>query len=149
MCVNPAQAFAFAAGGLKVMGDVAANMAGVNADRYNAQAARNEGYTNESIARHESRLKMANQLAALSARGAAINSGSPLAVQAESARNAELNDLQIRANASNKAAGYDYKASVSNQLLPYSIAGDILGSASKLQSLGKLDGAGGAPQGKV
>lgn len=138
MCVDPVSATLIASMGLSAIGGIMQTEGQVNADRMNARNAMAIGYEKESMARSDARRQMATQVATLSTRGAALDSGSPLALAQESARNAELNALTIRANSQNEAATYDYKASAAQQAMPFSVAGQMLGGASKLQSLGKI-----------
>lgn len=140
MCVDPMSATVIGATLLSAVGTVIQTQGQVSTDRYNAQVTRQEGYSNELLQRDQDRRQMAKQVAVLSTRGAAIDTGSPLALQAESARNAELDALQIRTNALNKGASYDYQASAAQQAMPFTVAGQLLGGASKLQSLGQLGG---------
>jgi hypothetical protein len=107
-------------------------------DEQNARNARATGYANEMQSRDESRRAMASQLAALSARGLNLSSGTPLALMAESARDAELNALTVRANAGNTAAGYRFQARATRAQEPLTIAGQLLGGASKLAALGQI-----------
>lgn len=104
----------------------------------NANAAQAAGYSNEMLARNDARSKMATQLAVLSSRGESLSSGTPLALAADSARDAELNALQIRANAGNQAAGYRMQAQSAQMSMPYSIAGQLLNGGAELAKLGQL-----------
>ena len=138
MCVDPVTATVIGATVFSAVGGAMSTEGAVNADRQNARNAMAVGYEKESMSRSDARREMATQVATLSMRGAALDSGSPLALQQESARNSELNALTIRSNAQNDAASYDYKASAAQQAMPFSVAGQLLGGASKLAALGKI-----------
>lgn len=144
MCVDPLSLSAIAIGGSAITGAIGSYVQGqseANADRSNAQAQLTAGYAKENLQRDQDRRAMATQLATLSARGAALDTGAPLALMQTSARNAELNDLTIRANAQSGADAENYKASATEAAMPFSIAGQLLGGASKfgqLKTLGAL-----------
>lgn len=142
MCVDPVTAVVVGSAVVGAVGTYAQGKSEANAERAQAQYELAAGYQQESLQRDQDRRQMATQVATLSARGMSLSSGSPLALLQTSARNAELNDLTIRANAQNKADIDNYKAHATMSALPYSIAGQLLGGASKLASLGKLGGSG-------
>src|SRR5581483_426850 len=99
MCVDPVTAMVAASTAVSAIGTYVQGKGQANAYRANADAELAAGYSQESLQRDQNRRAMATQVAALSARGATLDSGSPLALMQTSARNAELNDLTIRANA--------------------------------------------------
>lgn len=104
----------------------------------NANAALAAGYSQEEQYRLDARQKMATQFATLSTRGINLSTGSPLQLMAESAKNAELDALTIRANAGNTAAGYRAQARAALIAGPISAAGQFLTSGVKLAELGKI-----------
>lgn len=120
---------------LNALGTYMSGTGQVAVDRQNAASVTAAGYANEDLQRNDARQKMAQQVAALSNRGLSVSSGTPLALQADSARNAELNALQVRANAANTAAGYSLKASSEQQALPFTIAGQMLNQATDIAKL--------------
>lgn len=143
MCVDPAtmtfSSFLIGGGGLvKAVGSIFGGNAQADAQQMNADNARAAGYMNENINRNQDRQKMAQQIAVLSARGASIDSGAPLAALKDSARSSELNDLTIRANANNQAQAYEFQSQSTRAQIPFTVAGDILDTGSKLASLGKV-----------
>lgn len=138
MCVDPVTAMVAGSAIIGGIGAVQQGQAQASVEKQDARNALAAGYANENQARDDARRQMATQLAALSARGVSLSSGTPLALQADSARNAELNDLNIRANAQNTAAGYRYKASQTLAAVPLTVAGQLLGGGTKLAELGKL-----------
>lgn len=138
MCVDPVTATVVAATAFKSVGSFVSGQGEIATDRANADAARATGYANENMQRDQARQKMAEQAAALSNRSMSLSSGTPLALQAASARNSELDALQIRANATNQANIYDFKAKAAQAALPFSVAGQILGGGTQLAQLGKL-----------
>lgn len=140
MCTAPLLG---AATGLSLIGGFIQGQSQVEQDRANAINARNAGYSQEAIQRDSDKYRMADQLAALSNRGESLSSGTPLALAADSARNAELNALSIRAKGNNEGAMYDFKASQEQQAMPFTLAGQFLNSTSKIASLGSIGGGGG------
>lgn len=120
------------------LGAYAADEAKAKAERANADAVRAAGYTNESITRNKDRRQMATQLATLSARGLALDTGSPLALQAESARNSELDALQVRANAGNQAQVHEFGAKQAMFMAPFDVANQLMATASKAATLGAV-----------
>lgn len=128
-------------GGASVIGAVGAGMQASSeaaTDEANAAAARTAGYQQESLKRDDARRAMATQVAALASRGVALDSGAPLALMQDSARNSELDALSVRATANNTGDQYQYKADSVRAAMPFSIAGQLLGGASKLAQLGQI-----------
>lgn len=142
MCVdaNTMKSVLALGGGLPGMiaGDIIAGNQKADAEQMNANNVRAAGYVNENTQRDADRQKMAQQVAVLSARGASISSGTPLAALKESARASELNSLQIRTNANNQAQNYEFQSQATRSQIPFTVAGDILDTATKMASLGMV-----------
>jgi hypothetical protein len=117
------------------------NQARASMAKANARATLQSGYANELSFRDEARAKIATQTNALGSRGVAISSGTPLQLLAESARNQEIDALQIRRNAQYKADQYKAEASAYSRAAWTSAAGAILhGASGELSKLGSLGG---------
>lgn len=113
---------------------------------WNAQRALQQGQVDEQNQRFKSAAMLGAQRAALASQGGDVNSGSPLDIQADTARAGEYDAQTIRNNAALKAYGYrvqaantgaeanldDYKAASTMAALPYGIGSSLLGGASSL-----------------
>ena len=97
---------------------------------YNADTERDTGYQNELAFRDEARRNIAAQTARLSASGVALDSGTPLLLLSDSAKNSELDAITIRRNAAAKSGAYRFQASVYNRAAPLSAAAALFSSAS-------------------
>lgn len=113
---------------------------------WNARRAEERG----QVAEQQQRLKTAQiigaQRAALAGQGADINEGSPLDIQADSARAGEFDALTLRSNAATEAygqrlqaAGYagtaaaqDAAAANATANLPFAVGSSLLGSAGAI-----------------
>jgi hypothetical protein len=127
---------------------------------WNAQRALQQGQVDEQNQRFKSAALLGAQRAALASQGGDVNSGSPLDIQADTARAGEYDAQTIRNNAAMKAYGYrvqganagaeagldNYKAASTMSALPYGIGSSLLGGASHLaggaSSLMKPGGGG-------
>jgi hypothetical protein len=115
---------------------------------WNAQRALQQGQVDEQNQRLKSAALLGSQRAALAAQGGDVNSGSPLDIQADTARAGEYDAQTIRNNAALKAYGYrvqganagaeanldDYKAASTMSALPYGVGSTLLGGAKSLLS---------------
>ena len=128
---------------------------------WNAQRALQQGQVDEQNQRSKAAALLGSQRAALASQGGDVDSGSPLDIQADTARAGEYDAQTIRNNAAVKAYGYrvqganagadanldDYKAANAMSALPYGIGSSLLGGASKLaggaSDLMKGGGGGG------
>ncbi len=113
---------------------------------WNAQRALQQGQVDEQNQRLKSAALLGSQRAALASQGGDVDSGSPLDVQADTARAGEYDAQTIRNNDALKAYGYrvqganagaeanldDYKAASTMAALPYGIGSSLLGGASSL-----------------
>jgi hypothetical protein len=111
-----------------------------------AQRALQQGQVDEQNARLKSAALLGSQRAALASQGGDVDSGSPLDIQADTARAGEYDVQTIRNNAALKAYGYrvqaanagaeanldDFKAGSATASLPYSIGSSLLGGAKSL-----------------
>jgi hypothetical protein len=128
---------------------------------WNAQRALQQGQVDEQNQRSKAAALLGSQRAALASQGGDVDSGSPLDIQADTARAGEYDAQTIRNNAAVKAYGYrvqganagaeanldDYKAASAMGALPYGMGSSLLGGASKLaggaSDLMKGGGGGG------
>jgi hypothetical protein len=113
---------------------------------WNAQRALQQGQVDEQNQRSKAAALLGSQRAALASQGGDVNSGSPLDIQADTARAGEYDAQTIRNNAALKAYGYrvqgantgaeanldDYKAASTMSQLPYSVGSTLLGGAKSL-----------------
>lgn len=113
---------------------------------WNAQRALQQGQVDEQNQRFKSAALMGSQRAALASQGGDVDSGSPLDIQADTARAGEYDAQTIGNNAALKAYGYrvqaantgadanldDFKAGSAMAALPYSVGSSLLGGASSL-----------------
>ena len=113
---------------------------------WNAQRALQQGQVDEQNQRFKSAALLGSQRAALASQGGDVNSGSPLDIQADTARAGEYDAQTIGNNAALKAYGYrvqaantgaeanldDYKAASTMAALPYGIGSSLLSGASSL-----------------
>lgn len=118
---------------------------------WNARRALQQGQVDEQNQRSKSAAMLGAQRAALASQGGDVNSGSPLDIQADTARAGEYDAQTIRNNAAVRAYGYrvqganaagadanldDFKAANAMAGLPYGIGSSLLGGAKSL--LGNL-----------
>ena len=113
---------------------------------WNAQRALQQGQVDEQNQRFKSAALLGSQRAALASQGGDVDSGSPLDIQADTARAGEYDAQTIGNNAALKAYGYrvqganagaeanldDYKAASTMSALPYGIGSSLLGGAKSL-----------------
>jgi hypothetical protein len=113
---------------------------------WNARRALQQGQVDEQNQRLKSASLLGSQRAALASQGGDVNSGSPLDIQADTARAGEYDAQTIRNNAALKAYGYrvqganagaeanldDFKAGSAMAALPYSVGSSLLGGAKGL-----------------
>jgi hypothetical protein len=118
------------------------------ADGY-AQRALQQGQVDEQNQRFKSAAALGSQRASLASQGGDVDSGSPLDLQADTARMGEFDAQAIRNNAALKAYGYrvqaynnaadagryDLQAADTWAALPYRIGSSLLNDANKLTSL--------------
>lgn len=104
----------------------------------NAANVRDAGYANELAFRDKARRAIASQTVALGNRGLSLSSGTPLDLLRESAKNAELDAQQIRANAGNAASAYAMQGASARLLAPLSAGTRLLSGGVKLSELGAL-----------
>lgn len=116
---------------------------------WNAQRALQQGQVDEQNQRFKSAGLLGAQRAALASQGGDVNSGSPLDIQADTARAGEYDAQTIRNNAALKAYGYrvqgynnaadagryDLQAADTMAALPYRIGSSLLNDANKYASL--------------
>ena len=122
------------------------------ADSY-AQRALQQGKVDEQNQRLKTASALGTQRAALASQGADVDSGSPLDLQADTARTGEYNAQAIRNNAAAKAYGYrvqafndaadagryDLQAADTMAALPFAIGKSLLNNAAGFTSLlGKI-----------
>ena len=156
---SKAQEGAAAAGMANYQAQVARNNQMVA--EWNAQRALQQGQVDEQNQRSKAAALLGSQRAALASQGGDVDSGSPLDIQADTARAGEYDAQTIRNNAAVKAYGYrvqganagaeanldDYKAASAMGALPYGMGSSLLGGASKLaggaSDLMKGGGGGG------
>ena len=115
---------------------------------WNAQRALQQGQVDEQNQRFKTASVLGSQRAALASQGGDVDSGSPLDIQADTARAGEYDAQAIRNNAALKAYGYrvqaanaggeanldDYKAASTMSALPFGVGSSLLGG---LSSVGK------------
>jgi hypothetical protein len=113
---------------------------------WNARRALQQGQVDEQNQRFKAAALLGSQRAALASQGGDVDSGSPLDIQADTARAGEYDAQAIRNNAALKAYGYrvqaanaggeanldDYKAASTMSTLPFGIGSSLLGGASSL-----------------
>jgi hypothetical protein len=113
---------------------------------WNAQRALQQGQVDEQNQRFKTAAVLGSQRAALASQGGDVNSGSPLDIQADTARAGEYDAQTIGNNAALKAYGYrvqatnnaadagryDLQAADTMANLPYSVGSSLLGGASSL-----------------
>ncbi|HLG49081.1 MAG TPA: hypothetical protein VKY24_22745 [Reyranella sp.] len=113
---------------------------------WNAQRDLQQGRVDEQNQRLKSAALLGAQRAALASQGGDVDSGSPLDLQADTARAGEYDAQTIRNNAALKAYGYrvqaantgadanldSYKAADAMASLPYGIGSSLLGGASSI-----------------
>jgi hypothetical protein len=118
---------------------------------WSAQRALQQGRADEQSSRLDAASLLGKQRAALAAQGGDVNSGSPLDIQADTARagafdaqtirnNAELKAYQARLQAYGSAADaarYDARSANALARLPFGIASSLLGGARSIA--GKWD----------
>ncbi len=118
-----------------------------------AQRALQQGQVDEQNQRFKTAAALGSQRASLASQGGDVNSGSPLDLQADTARMGEYDAQAVRSNAGLKAYGYrvqaynnaadagryDLQAADTWAALPYRIGSSLLNNASGLTSvLGKI-----------
>jgi hypothetical protein len=113
---------------------------------WNAQRALQQGAVDEQNQRLKTAAMLGSQRAALAGQGGDVNSGSPLDVQADTARAGDYEAQAIRSNAALRAYGYraqaanaggaaaldDFRAGSTTAALPFGIGASLLGGASSL-----------------
>jgi len=113
---------------------------------WNAQCALQQGQVDEQNQRFKTAAVLGSQRAALASQGGDVDSGSPLDIQADTARAGEYDAQTIRNNAALKAYGYrvqaanaggeanldDYKAASTMSALPFGVGSSLLGGASSV-----------------
>lgn len=121
----------------------------------------NQAYAQELDYRDQAKVKLADQLAALSTRGVAIDSGTPLALMQQSARNQQIDALRIRQDGINKFQTARATAQQVSTAGLITAGAQLLspGLAKGLSSLGSIGGssttaagslgASGAPAGPI
>lgn len=118
-----------------------------------AQRALQQGQVDEQNQRLKTAAALGSQRASLASQGGDVNSGSPLDLQADTARTGEYNAQAVRNNAALKAYGYrvqafndaadagryDLQATDTWAALPYRIGSSLLNDANSFASvLGKI-----------
>jgi hypothetical protein len=115
---------------------------------WNAQRALQQGQVDEQTQRLKTAAGLGSQRAALAGQGGDVDSGSPLDVQADTARAGDYDARAIRSNAALRAYGYrvqaadaggaanldDFRAGSTMAALPFGIGSSLLGGASSLGS---------------
>lgn len=158
MCADPVILTTVAAGVFKGGAAILGGYQQAAASRYeakvydeNARAAILQGGVAETAQRKDAMAQIATQINELGSRGVTLTSDTPLLLLGQSAYNAELDALQIRADASNKALDFRIKSAQASHEANTAItggwvsaAGELLDSAAKLAELGKLGGGAGA-----
>lgn len=125
-----------------------AQIARRNAQRmeWNAQRAEQQGRVDEQNARQKAAQVLGAQRAALASQGGDVNSGSPLDIQADTARAGEYDAQTIRNNASiqaynfrnqsadllSSASASDAAAANSMANLPFSVGSSLLGTTASI-----------------
>ena len=146
--------------GLSIAGQAQQASAQAGMANYQAQLARNnqqiaewyarraeeQGRVDEQQQRFRSASLLGAQRAALAAQGGDVNSGSPLDIQSDTARAAELDARTTRSNAALKAYGlrlqaanaaadagrYDAQGAQALAALPFGIGSSLLGAATSV-----------------
>jgi len=122
-----------------------------------AQRALQQGRVDEQNQRFKSAALLGSQRAALASQGGDVDSGSPLDIQADTARAGEYDAQAIRNNAALKAYGYrvqaantgaeadldSFKAANAMANLPYGIGSSLLGGARSLAGTFSSPAGGG------
>lgn len=109
--------------------------------RYNARQTEKAAYQNEALQLTQARKQIGDQTVALANSGGNVDSGTPLLLLGESARNARLNDLAQRQVGLDKANNYRLQAQGDIQSGLFGAGAQLLGGGVKLQQLGAI----GAP----
>jgi hypothetical protein len=111
-----------------------------------AQRALQQGQVDEQNQRFKTAAVLGSQRAALASQGGDVDSGSPLDIQADTARAGEYDAQTVRNNAAVKAYGYrvqatndaadagryDLQAADTMASLPYSVGSSLLGGGASL-----------------
>ncbi len=114
-----------------------------------AQRAQQQGQVDEQNQRFKTAAVLGNQRAALASQGGDVDSGSPLDIQADTARAGEYDAQTIRNSAALKAYGYrlqgynsgadasryDTQAANTMAALPFGIGSSLLGGAKSLSGI--------------
>jgi coproporphyrinogen III oxidase-like Fe-S oxidoreductase len=151
MCLDPISMAAIGAG-ISAIGTIAGGYAQFQQGKYqqkvdyaNATNAQMTADQNELIQRDKASRDMASQAVALSSQGTRIDTGTPLLLMGESARNAELDALAIRNEGIQKGQAYraEGDAAAAQGRAAYqasflSAAGSLLSNKSFLDTLGKI-----------
>lgn len=151
MCLDPASAtmlLAFGASGFNAYNAYSSNKTSEGIANANAQQVQQIGLRNEMSFRDQARRDIADQVARIGNSGTVLDTGTPLLLLAESAKNKELDALAIRENAGAQAGAYRMQASAYNRAAPMSAAGELLSglsSASGMGALGELGKIGAKP----
>lgn len=149
MCdpVTATAALAIASAGMGALNAYSSNKMNESIANANADQVRDTGFVNEMAFRDQARRDIASQAARLSTSGVALDTGSPLLLLAESARNKELDALSIRRNAKSQENAYRMQASAYNRAAPLSAAAQLLSGLSSFANAGGLGGGGGGAGG--
>lgn len=106
--------------------------------RYNARIERQAGFQNELQSRDKSAHDIASQTLALGAQGSRVDTGTPLLLLGQSARNAEFDALEIRRQGLARGASLDAQASNATTGAIFGAGAQLLNGAVGLQQLGKI-----------
>lgn len=137
MC-DPVSALVVGSAALGATATVQQGLSAASVARYNARIAQKNSADQEALARNKSERDIASQTVALGAQGTRVDTGTPLLLLSESARNAELDALTIRSNGAAQAANYKAQADNATTGAIFGAGAQLLGGAAKLYELGKI-----------
>lgn len=138
------------AAALSVLGSVGSMLSGISQANAQAEGARAEAKSIEEQAafqegqsRRQSRMLIGKQIAAGAASGVDITSGSPLFMELDSVRQAELDALNIRHQGALGSASKRFEARMAKARIPGIIMGGISQAGGSLALASTAGGAGG------
>lgn len=107
--------------------------------RYNASQQRNAAYAQETQMRMDARRQIGDQTVALANSGGNVDTGTPLLLLGQSARNATLDALTVRQTGNAKANAYESQASGDETAGIFGAGAQLLNGGVKLQQLGAIN----------
>lgn len=146
MCVSPEQMLSAGSTVFSAATTLVSGFSAAQVSRYNARQTEKATYQNEAMQVTQTRQQIADQTVALANSGGNADTGTPLLLLGESARNARLNQLATRQVGLDKANAYRMQAQGQIQNAVFGAGAQLLGGATqpKLQQLGAIGGSGGA-----